>query len=89
MKRRGTPPVQFIRHDDWQVLIGGPVQIRRRGDVVQIGIVEHVMADSSILCLQSDGVQPRRAFNRGEGYEVWISPRDLQPRTATQAAVPA
>ncbi|TAP38804.1 hypothetical protein [Arthrobacter sp. S39] len=79
MKRRAA--LQFIRHDDWAAVIGGPVQIRRHGLMVQSGIVEDATVDSSILWLRSSGVQPRRAFVRREGYEVWISPRDLQPGT--------
>jgi hypothetical protein len=85
MKRRDAP--QFIRYDDWTALIGGHVQIRKLGEPVHSGIVDHAMADSSTLWLRSNGVQPRRAFVRKEGYEVWISPRDLQFRTKPSANV--
>ncbi|MFJ5957269.1 hypothetical protein ACIQC5_15095 [Paenarthrobacter sp. NPDC092416] len=86
MKRRCAPPL-FIRYDDWPALIGGHVQIRKHGEPVRTGIVDHAMADSSTLWLRSSGVQPRRAFVRKEGYEVWISPRDLQFRTNPTANV--
>jgi hypothetical protein len=86
MKRRDSTAHRFIRQDDWTVLVGGHVQVRHHGVPVQSGIVDHAMADSSTLWLRSNGVQPRQAFVRNEGYEVWISPRDLQFRTTPAAA---
>ncbi|MFF1252336.1 hypothetical protein ACFVYC_07555 [Pseudarthrobacter sp. NPDC058329] len=68
-----------IRYDDWPTLIGGRVEIRRHGTVIQTGVVEMVMPDSSALRLTADPMQERRYFSKSDGFEVWISPRDLQP----------
>ncbi|MGO4146315.1 hypothetical protein AB4Y77_14640 [Paenarthrobacter sp. YAF11_1] len=86
MKRRDETPDRLVRYDEWPALIGGHVQIRKHGIPVQAGIVDHAMADSSTVWLRGSGIQPRRAFVRKEGYEVWIRPRDLQLRTQPAAA---
>lgn len=86
MKRRKNaaayppePESRFVPYDDWPALVGGTIQMRRHGSVVQTGIVDEVMPDSSALWLRSSGVQARRVFLRADGYQAWISPRDLQP----------
>ena len=68
-----------ICYDDWPALTGGRVVIRRHGNIVQTGVVEMVMPDSSALWLDSDPMHERRYFSKNDGYEAWISPRDLQP----------
>ena len=68
-----------IRYDDWPALAGGRVEIRRYGTVVQTGVVEMVMPDSSALWLETDLMRERRYFSKNDGYQAWISPRDLQP----------
>lgn len=68
-----------IRWDDWTALTGGRVEIRSDGDVVQAGVVEMVMPDSSALWLRTDPLHERRYLSKNDGYQAWISPRDLQP----------
>lgn len=87
MKRRdslfkaATHPeaLRSIRYDDWSALTGGRVEIRRYNTLVQTGRVEMVMPDSSALWLDTDPMHERRYFSKTEGFEAWISPRDLQP----------
>lgn len=87
MKRRDTlfraathpETARSVRYDDWPPLTGGRVAIRRYGTIVQTGVVEMVMPDSSALWLDSDPLHERRYFSKNDGYEAWISPRDLQP----------
>lgn len=87
MKRRDSPfgaathpeGPRSIRHDDWPALAGGRVEIRRYGAVVQTGVVEMVMPDSSALWLETDLMHERRYFSKNDGDQAWISPRDLQP----------
>ena len=87
MKRRDTflrfaahPGGQrSIRYDDWHALAGGRVEIHSYGNVVQSGVVEMVMPDSSALWLETDPMGDRRYFSKNDGYQAWISPRDLQP----------
>ena len=71
--------VRSLRYDDWPALTGGRVEIRRCGNTVQTGVVEMVMPDSSALWLTANPMQERRYFSKSDGFEVWISPRDLQP----------
>ena len=87
MKRRDTlfraathpEAARSIRYDDWPALAGGRVEIRRFGTVVQTGVVEMVMPDSSALWLDADPMHERRYFSKSDGFQAWISPRDLQP----------
>jgi len=79
VKRLPTAARTWHPYEDWAALIGGPVQVRRDGAVVSAGTVDDVMPDSSALWLAADAGQGRRCYTRSEGYEVWISPRDLQP----------
>ncbi|TDL39665.1 hypothetical protein [Arthrobacter nitrophenolicus] len=91
MKRRDTlfrggthpQPARRIRYDDWPALTGGRVEIRRFGTVVQTGVVDMVMADSSALWLDADPMHERRYFAKSDGFQAWISPRDLQPLIRT------
>ncbi|MHC6231917.1 hypothetical protein ACX5I6_20505 [Arthrobacter sp. MMS24-T111] len=71
--------LRSLRYDDWDALAGGRVEIRRYGHVVQTGVVEMVMPDSSALWLDADPMHERRYFSKSDGFEAWISPRDLQP----------
>jgi hypothetical protein len=64
------------RCDDWTVLLGAKVEVRRGRAVVRIGFVDDVMADSSAIWLAYDGVQPRAMYDPGSGYEVWIDQDD-------------
>ena len=68
-----------IRYDDWPALAGGRVETRRYGTLIQTGIVEMVMPDSSALWLDANPMHERRYFSKTDGYQAWISPRDLQP----------
>jgi hypothetical protein len=92
VKRRRAPgepspcPVAFVPCSGWSALIGGTVQVRRDGLVVQTGTVEAAMPDDSALWLEATATEPRRCFARSEGYEAWISPRHLQPSAPTPAA---
>lgn len=79
----------FIRYDDWAALVGGPVQIRRFGTVVRTGVVDTAMPDSTALWIQDNGSQPRTSYSKAEGYEAWISPRQLQPRAALRPVISA
>jgi hypothetical protein len=65
------------RIKEWNLLIGAPVEIMRRGTLVRAGIVEDAMQDSSVLWVAADGVQGRELFSAGDNYEVWIEQRLL------------
>ena len=92
MKRRVTDPAKFhagapkfIPYDDWAALTGGTVEIRLNNSIVRRGVVDIAMPDSSALRLVGADGRNRRYFSKEEGYEAWISPRDLQPLTWREA----
>lgn len=37
------------RHDEWNRLIGAPVEIRKDGNVIRSGKVDGAMPDSSVI----------------------------------------
>lgn len=63
--------------ENWQLLIGSWVELRRGGQVVRTGEVEDATPDSSIMWLKFDGNHPRQLIARTDGYEVLlVRPRD-------------
>ncbi|PVZ53873.1 hypothetical protein C9424_16815 [Arthrobacter sp. H-02-3] len=63
----------FHRQQEWQPLLGQNVIIKRDGDVVRHGRVDAVTPDDQILWLDVEGTEPRRLFERSEGFEAWIA----------------
>lgn len=60
--------------DDWTLLLGAKVEVRRGKRTVRVGFVDDVMPDSSAIWIAFDGVQPRALYDAGSGYEVWVEP---------------
>jgi hypothetical protein len=56
--------------DNWQLLIGSRVELRRGGQVVRTGEVEDATADSSVMWLRFDGNHGRQLVAKTDGYEV-------------------
>jgi hypothetical protein len=70
---------------DWQRVLGQYVEVRRSGELVRIGTVDHVMPDSSILWISAAGPYQRQMVERAEGYQVYARyPWDPPPRAAHQ-----
>ncbi|MFF1252113.1 hypothetical protein ACFVYC_06420 [Pseudarthrobacter sp. NPDC058329] len=65
------------RYQDWNQLVGTPVEIRRDFEIVRAGVVDDAMPDSSALWLAADAGGGRALFTAVEGYEVWIRPQEL------------
>ena len=63
------------------------MEIRRYGEIIHTGVVEMAMPDSSALWLDAYPMHERRYFSKSDGYEAWISPRDLQPLTRKAPAL--
>jgi hypothetical protein len=59
------------RIHDWRRLPGAYVQIRLASCPVRDGRVEMTTEDGSILWLRQGDGEPRRLFEKAEGYEVW------------------
>lgn len=66
------------KHDEWNLLTNVPVEVCLDGKVVRTGFVEEVMPDSSAIWLASDARNARQLFEVCEGYEVWVTPRELE-----------
>lgn len=69
--------MEWFRYHDWSRLVGTPVEVRKGLRVVRAGVVDDAMPDSSALWLAADAAGGRTLFTAAEGYEVWISPREL------------
>ena len=85
--------MEWKRYKEWSRLAGVPVQVRKDFRLVRAGLVEEAMPDSSALWLAADEAGGRTLFAAAEGYEVWISPRELGGKlcykmASAQLAVP-
>ncbi|HJW01414.1 MAG TPA: hypothetical protein VJ617_20180 [Arthrobacter sp.] len=71
----------FHLQHDWFPVLGHTVEIRHWNSTVRAGRVDAVTQDGSILWLAAEGHQPRRLFERAQGYQVWIQYAwETQPR---------
>ncbi|MGF9663600.1 hypothetical protein AAIH25_17220 [Arthrobacter crystallopoietes] len=59
------------RLDNWALMPGTLVEIRRKGRHVRAGRVDAVSLDAELLWLANDGAVPRQLFEKAEGHEVW------------------
>jgi hypothetical protein len=57
---------------EWLPLVGQEVAIRFDTKTVRTGIVDAVTADDHILWITAQGSDPRRMFQRTDGFSVWI-----------------
>jgi hypothetical protein len=78
--------LEKYRYHDWSRLVGTPVEVRRDFRLVRAGVVDDAMQDSSALWLAADASGGRALFTAAEGYEVWISPRELDGKLCYKMA---
>jgi hypothetical protein len=78
--------LEWYRYHDWSRLVGTPVEVRRDFRLVRAGVVDDAMQDSSALWLAADAAGGRALFAAAEGYEVWISPRELDGKLCYKMA---
>jgi hypothetical protein len=64
-------------HTQWEGLIGAIVEIRHNGSVVRTGMVDDAMTDGSAIWISADSSQPRRIYEKSEGFLVYVEPRQL------------
>jgi hypothetical protein len=65
---------------DWQRALKQYVEVRRNGETIRAGTVEEVMPDNTILWVSAAGPQPRKLYERAEGYKVYARyPWDTAP----------
>ncbi|MDQ0661931.1 hypothetical protein QFZ35_000429 [Arthrobacter ulcerisalmonis] len=74
------------RYQDWSRLVGTPVEVRKGSELVRAGVVDDAMQDSSALWLAADSAAGRVLFSADEGYEVWITPRELEGKLCYKMA---
>ena len=68
----------------WSALIGARVEIRHSGAVIRTGIVEDAAADSSVLWIAAEGIEPRAMYEAALGYEAWVKRQMLNAGTCFQ-----
>jgi hypothetical protein len=66
------------RHNDWNLLIGAVVEVRKDHEFFRSGVVDEAMPDSSALWLAADRGHTRVLIEAAEGYDVWVEPRILE-----------
>ncbi|WP_426997963.1 hypothetical protein [Pseudarthrobacter sp. N5] len=67
---------------DWQRLRGAEVDIYLGPEFVRRAAVDAATDDGQILWLAAGGPFGRTLIDKAEGYEVWITPTQLQPKEA-------
>ncbi|WP_052690592.1 hypothetical protein [Pseudarthrobacter chlorophenolicus] len=73
-------------YSEWARLIGVPVEVRLDHRTVRSGVVDNAMPDSSAVWLAGDAAGGRELFTAADGYELWISPRQLGGRLCYKMA---
>lgn len=66
-----TNTVKHRHIDDWCILSGASVEIRKQGTFVCSGIVDAVTDDGGILWIHSL-VDGRRLFEKADVYQAWV-----------------
>ncbi|MBT2249054.1 hypothetical protein JHV56_10130 [Arthrobacter sp. BHU FT2] len=59
--------------DDWTILPGSSVEIRKGAVVVRRGWVEDATQDGGILWLSAGQGEPRRLYEKAAGFHVWAA----------------
>lgn len=65
------------KHTQWEELTGALVEVRQSGTIVRTGIVDAAMPDGSAIWITSDSNQPRRIYEKAEGFLVYVEPKQL------------
>ncbi|MDR6989206.1 hypothetical protein J2Y66_003721 [Paenarthrobacter nitroguajacolicus] len=60
-----------LQHN-WRPLVGRTVTVKLQTHEVRTGVVDAVTADDQILWLDCHGNNPRRLFERSDGFQIWI-----------------
>jgi hypothetical protein len=63
---------------DWQLLIGTVVEIRRHGQLIGTGLVDNATSSGDIVWIAADGINGRTMIVKAEGYDLSITPAQLQ-----------
>ena len=56
--------------DEWNLLVGRTIELRRDGRHVRTAEVEVVTSDSSIMWLRFDGNHLRKLISNTDGYDI-------------------
>lgn len=68
-----TVPSSWQPVDDWGTLTGCPVEVHHRGQLVDLGTVECVTHDGSLLWLHQNGAVPRRIIERSPDVDIRLT----------------
>ena len=80
--RKGTEVAFHLNHQ-WQPLIGRQVIIKLKDEEIRRGTVSAVTSDDQVLWLSAEGAEPRRLFERADGFHVWA---EYQRESAAESA---
>ncbi|MCG2623584.1 hypothetical protein LVY72_16930 [Arthrobacter sp. I2-34] len=64
--------------EDWNLLAGRHVQIRKDGHLIRTGRVDTVTRAANALWLEGHGAQLRTLFEKAEGYTAWPVPEEQE-----------
>ncbi|WP_427132713.1 hypothetical protein [Pseudarthrobacter sp. S9] len=64
--------------EDWNLLVGRTVELRRDGRLVRAGEVEDAAKDSSVMWLRFDGNHGRQLIAKSDNYEIILRERPAQ-----------
>ncbi|MDN4645994.1 hypothetical protein [Arthrobacter sp. PsM3] len=65
----GRTPLPEVM-DEWNLLVGRTIEIRRDGRHVRTAEVEAATSDSSIMWLRFDGNHLRKLIAKTDGYDI-------------------
>lgn len=65
-----TPMPEAI--DEWNLLVGRTIELRRAGSHVRTAEVEAATSDSSFMWLRFDGNHARKLIAKTDGYDIWL-----------------
>lgn len=68
---------------EWQLLIGVQVEIRRHGRLLGIGVVDNATASGDIAWIAADANNGRSMIEKAGGYELSIAPPHLRSANTT------
>jgi ribosome maturation factor RimP len=70
MKKVPSIKQELRDREDWARMVGGIVEVRLDGNLVRVGKVDHATADSTVLWIEADAVEPRALFVKSSGYKI-------------------
>lgn len=78
----------IAHHGPWSALIHAVVEVRRYGQHCRFGRVDAATPDSQMAWIAANGNDSRHLIDKASGYELWISPAQLQRLAILSSTTP-